>query len=508
MTAPRGTALLVLGMHRSGTSAFARVLNLLGADLPTALVPAAFDNRLGHWEPLELVALHDEILASAGTSWDDWTRFDPTWYDSLFAARCRERLVAHLTQDFAASALFVIKDPRICRLVRLWREACAEFGAHVKVVIALRNPLEVAQSLERRDGFPPAKSHLLWLRHTLDALQDSRDLARCVVSYDALLRDWRDTAATISRRLGVSWSRSSPATDAEIDAFLTHEERHHVVTRDEVLEHPVLGEWVKRAYRTLLAMSDSADAPSAHADLDELAGQLDAASAVFTPLLRAQERALTDERTTAAARLAESDARASALEGRLRQLTAELAEMRGQLDEARAEARRWEARGLSVSGSLRPAPDLSAQLGPAFQDLLDDSYLFLGITAGDRLLPSDDLQRVGALTYRLRLDRPNLSGLLLAPLVDLPGGSGSLGIEVSMPDGIAVARARVALAEIDPGRPVRFAFPPVPGSAHIGLRVDVRDATTPVRLLEWRPRRFLGLGRLAPRPFCALIYGD
>jgi len=222
------TALLVLGMHRSGTSAFTRVFNLLGADLPTTLLPPKADNRLGFWESPELVILHDEILASAGTTWDDWTRFNPGWYQSPLAMRFRERLLAYLVQDFGASAFFVIKDPRMCRLVQLWRETCEEFGACIKVVIAIRNPLEVAQSLRQRDGLTPAMCHLMWLRHTLGAIQDTKGLARCVVSYDALLRDWRDAVATISQRLPLTWPRYSPSVEAEIDAFLGLEERHHV----------------------------------------------------------------------------------------------------------------------------------------------------------------------------------------------------------------------------------------------------------------------------------------
>jgi hypothetical protein len=162
---------------------------------------------------------------------------------------------------------------------------------------------------------------------------------------------------------------------------------------------------------------------------------------------------------------------------------------------------------LRVLGRFRPGPDLSQQIDPTFQNLLDDSYLLLGGVTGYRLQPSEDLQTLGGLTYSLRLDRPNLSGLMLAPIVDLSDESGSLGIALSSPDGSPVARVRVSLAEIEHHGPVRFMFPPVPSSVrHIVLQVDVRDATTPVRLFEWRKHRFFGLGRLATRPFCALLF--
>jgi hypothetical protein len=164
-------------------------------------------------------------------------------------------------------------------------------------------------------------------------------------------------------------------------------------------------------------------------------------------------------------------------------------------------------RVLRIADRFRPGPDLSPQIDPAFQNLLDDSYLFLGALRRFRLQPSENLQSRRPLEYALQLDRPNLSGVMLAPIVDLPDETGSLGIELATPDGLTIASARVSLSEIELHRPVRFVFPPLPSSrGTIVLRVDVRDAATPVRLFEWRKRRFLGLGRLATRPFCAFIF--
>src|SRR5580704_18526179 len=71
------TCLLVLGMHRAGTSAITRILNLMGAELPKQLVGALPGNEAGHWEPERLVLLHDQMLAEAGSSWRDLRPFDP-----------------------------------------------------------------------------------------------------------------------------------------------------------------------------------------------------------------------------------------------------------------------------------------------------------------------------------------------------------------------------------------------------------------------------------------------
>src|SRR5690242_13889401 len=78
----RSRCLLVLGMHRSGTSAITRVFSLLGADLPKNLMPAAAFNQAGHWESNDLAAIHDKLLASAGSTWHDWRAFNPDWFQS------------------------------------------------------------------------------------------------------------------------------------------------------------------------------------------------------------------------------------------------------------------------------------------------------------------------------------------------------------------------------------------------------------------------------------------
>ena len=142
-----------------------------------------------------------------GSKWDDWRAFNPEWHQSPAAGIFRSRILEVLRKDFANSQLFAIKDPRVCRLWTIWRQVLEEFGAKPRVVIPVRNPLEIAASLKRRNGFMPAKSCLLWLRHVLDAEKATRDLPRSVVTYDALLEDWQRFVAILGARLGVSWPR-------------------------------------------------------------------------------------------------------------------------------------------------------------------------------------------------------------------------------------------------------------------------------------------------------------
>src|SRR5262245_43006838 len=109
-------AIVVLGMHRSGTSALTRVLSLLGADLPSRLLEPRPDAIRGYWESADLVAIHDRLLAAAGTTWDGVLPIAESWWHSDAAHGFRREILEVLHHDFVRSSFFVIKDPRICRL--------------------------------------------------------------------------------------------------------------------------------------------------------------------------------------------------------------------------------------------------------------------------------------------------------------------------------------------------------------------------------------------------------
>lgn len=190
-------AVVVLGAHRSGTSALTRVLSLCGAALPKRLLGSAPHNEAGHWEPDAIVVIHEQLLASAGTYWHDVSEFPKSWFSSDIARVFCDRILGALRADYSDAVLFVVKDPRMCRLVPLWLQVLDQFGAEPLFVIVVRNPLEVAASLEARNGFPPAKSMLLWLRQFLAAERDTRGMKRSLVSYEDLLDDWRSVVTKI-----------------------------------------------------------------------------------------------------------------------------------------------------------------------------------------------------------------------------------------------------------------------------------------------------------------------
>src|SRR4051794_14929163 len=141
-------AIIVAGMHRSGTSAVTRVLSLLGAELPRNLMePVAGDNELGFWGARAITQAHEKLLESLGLAWTDLDPVPQSWFRSPVAERYEYWLVDLLKAEYGDAPLFVVKDPRICRLVPLWQKALTRTGAITRFVIPVRNPLEVAGSL-------------------------------------------------------------------------------------------------------------------------------------------------------------------------------------------------------------------------------------------------------------------------------------------------------------------------------------------------------------------------
>jgi hypothetical protein len=301
-------AIIVAGMHRSGTSAITRILGLAGAQLPKNLMPANPANEKGYWESMDLYSIHDEILSNAGTSWDDVLRFPEGWFAGEEAQDVQRRILAVLRQEFRAARLFVIKDPRISRLVPLWLRVLRQFESAPCFVLTLRHPLEVAASLKRRNGFTRANSLLLWLRHLIEAEKATRGQRRSFVSYDALLTDWRKEIKRIGRDLGISWPALTPERCAEIDTFLSASIRHHRCSEKELDAYPEIGQWVKRLYRAVLRTTRDGSARVEHA-FDVVDRELESSDAIYGPIvagLRADAVKQINEHNTQIGQLTET----------------------------------------------------------------------------------------------------------------------------------------------------------------------------------------------------------
>lgn len=312
----RKTCILVLGMHRSGTSALTRTLGLLGARMPRNPLPPTRNNERGYWEPADLMRLNDQLLDKLKSSWHDWRSID-SYNLSQVSGEFHQKFFDILNEEFEEADLFVVKDPRICRFAPLLLDSLDSQGTQSKVVICIRNPLEVAASLERRNGFPREKSLLLWLRHVLDAESCTRHRPRAFVCYEQLLRDWRAVAESMGELLNLQWPRSLDEAAAEIEEFLSSDLRHYVHDAASLSEYANL-QWMLDAYQACIALEQSPYDPEALEKMDRIRTEFEGTAALFLPELNALEETLGETRKS----LEERSAQAAAVQeevGELRQ---------------------------------------------------------------------------------------------------------------------------------------------------------------------------------------------
>ncbi len=356
----RRVCIIVLGMHRSGTSALTRVINLLGAALPTELIGSGLGNEAGHWEPERLAALHDQMLAEAGSSWDDWRAFNLTDLPLSRAKQYRTDISCIIKDEYGDTPLIVLKEPRICRFAPLYIEVLEDMGYEIKFVHIQRNPLDVEASLEKRDGFLPSFSDLLWLRHTLDAEVATRGHNRVFVCYEALMNDWRSVIDKINAELAVNWNREGDA-QIEIDSFLTDEHRHYESPVEAVLANDKLSWWLKETFQGLTKLEAEANNADTLARLDHLRSDFDHASlhvgqpvlATLTSRSIAQVNAEREAQVAYFSRLfSERDVQAAALNQTINELTQINAEREAQVANFSREIAQREVQAAALNQTI------------------------------------------------------------------------------------------------------------------------------------------------------------
>jgi hypothetical protein len=213
--------LFVVGMHRSGTSALCAALHACGATFGDRLLaPMAGVNDEGFWEDIDVVAANEALLAAAEMRWYAVSRSDEyRWPEE--ALKCFQACAqAILQRGFGSGPVQVIKDPRLCITLPLWLHACADLGLNAQVCIASRAPLEVAQSLQRRDGFPLGYGLRLDLEYRR-ALDAATPPCSHTVSFPELLQDAPAVMSRLATQLPLQVGEGAVAAAVRRDL------RHH-----------------------------------------------------------------------------------------------------------------------------------------------------------------------------------------------------------------------------------------------------------------------------------------
>jgi len=225
--------ILVVGMHRSGTSAIAGGLAALGLNLPRSddLLTGRTDN-LVHNESQSLAVFNEALLQMLGGPWSDPPKLRPRWWVDPRLARAVTVGMDTAAEAFPTDGPVVWKDPRLCLVLPFWRPLIPRLKG---AVFVWRSPLAVARSLQARDGITVDRGLELWMRYNGDAIAGLSGLKTFTVNYDTVTDDpdsfvrrateWLDTLDTLDTKL-------VPEGGWHLDPAhrsITAEYRHHVV---------------------------------------------------------------------------------------------------------------------------------------------------------------------------------------------------------------------------------------------------------------------------------------
>jgi hypothetical protein len=238
-------------MHRSGTSAITRALQVVGVELGDNLMPPVEDvNAKGFWEDLDFYALNNELLSALGSDWHYLASIGPNEVERLYKKGYFSKAVELLSQKVGKSRVFGFKDPRVAKLLPFWKEVFIHCQLDTSFVLAMRHPLSVVKSLSKRDGFDAEKSYFLWLGHVIESISGSAGRQRVLIDYDKLIESPELQINRIAKQLDLG-------TDAielghYISEFLDEGLQHTVHDLNELALDPGCPPLVFEVYERLL----------------------------------------------------------------------------------------------------------------------------------------------------------------------------------------------------------------------------------------------------------------
>jgi hypothetical protein len=222
-------------MHRSGTSAATRLVNVLG---PATCAPGDMVrgpwNPSGHFESRSLMHLNNALLAQMGRTW--W--YPPPSgddYDVVAAGVTTTRAQARRAfRRVHPTVPWVWKDPRTSVLLPFWRSV---LGPRLAAVVVVRNPLEVAVSLQSRHGVPVSFGVALWERYNRLVVTHCAGMPVLITRYDDLVADattWSEGARAFLAGLGMRLSPATAIGDTTARDFVDPRLRHSSHTRADL----------------------------------------------------------------------------------------------------------------------------------------------------------------------------------------------------------------------------------------------------------------------------------
>lgn len=214
-----GIFAIISGMDRSGTSLWAAVSKIVGIHLGSNLIGPRKANPKGYFEDRRAVSINEELLRNHNYDRKLATPLPKDWQGSIAAKLGSMRIKRVLGDPSKGQDVFGTKDPQLCLTSALWARGAKDMGHEVRYVLCVRNPLEVAESLHKRDGTDKASACLMWIVHTMSVLKSSKSFSRIFITYQDLMSQLVNVAGAIKEFVGKGRDLSQDET-AKIRNFV------------------------------------------------------------------------------------------------------------------------------------------------------------------------------------------------------------------------------------------------------------------------------------------------
>ncbi|WP_319581966.1 glycoside hydrolase family 99-like domain-containing protein [uncultured Pseudodesulfovibrio sp.] len=246
------SVVLHTGMHRSGTSLMASGLNALGVFMGDKLISPKTDNPKGFFEDLDILLLHRALLESFGEDPDHGlTLFGRNDFFENGHSDHITQLESVIVDRCKSHRLWGVKDPRLCLLLPLWLPALKAAGATTRIIFSLRNPLDVARSLNRRNGFTLKQGLLMWLQYVYSFACNVGEHPVLVVSYENILDDPEIELKRAAKYLQINFDSHADTVVDYCSTFVDKGLRHHQSSPEELCEASGKIPVIKKAYEWL-----------------------------------------------------------------------------------------------------------------------------------------------------------------------------------------------------------------------------------------------------------------
>jgi O-antigen biosynthesis protein len=237
--------IIILGMHRSGTSLITRALKVFGVDLGSNLFgPKKGDNDKGFFEDIDINIFDRELERALNRDWHFIGPITTQDVEFLCAEGYLEKALELLLSKTKNTSIFGFKDPRVAKLLPFWKRVFDQSGLDIQYLLTIRNPVSVAKSLSKRDALDPEKSYLLWLAHLIPCLTETSSEERVLVDYDVLLTSPEKELRRIAKSLDLTINDEDLASF--LSDFLDTNLRHNISSNIDLLTdnhcHPLVAD--------------------------------------------------------------------------------------------------------------------------------------------------------------------------------------------------------------------------------------------------------------------------